>query len=538
VRVRPGVRARWSLVAAGALVAAAVAVVCGAAALLGGAPPPRVVVGVVVGCLAAGVLAGEVPAVRRASTPVLARAAATAAAGAAAALGLVVVLLALGRLPVGAERGLGGPLAAGVVVAALLTRPLGRRAVRAVRAALHGTWSSPDELLAAFADEAGAEVDDLVRRLAESLRREHRLADVEIWTVPPGGSGLHRTVAVPERPGPAPDPLTDAETALLARSGVAGPGWLRLWLPRLLEGRLPDGQLRLAPAVHGGRVLALLVAERAGDGDAVVGAEERALGEVATRLAVVLHNRHLDQALSVTLADLRRANADLQASRARLVSTADAERRRIERDLHDGAQQHLVALAVGLRLVRDGARDAGDAALLDELDRGVRESIAALRDLAHGIYPPLLRDSGLPDALRAAAARSPLTVRVAEDGGPVGRHPEPVEAAVYFCCLEALQNAAKHAPGSAVVITLSHRDGALAFTVADDGPGFAPGAAPRGAGLQNMADRLGAVGGSVRWSSEPGAGVAVTGSVPVSATAPVVEPVPARVPEPAGLREG
>ncbi|MCX6463030.1 MAG: histidine kinase, partial [Pseudonocardiales bacterium] len=482
-----------------------------------------------------------VPAARRASTAVLVRSASAAAVGVAAAGGLLVVLLALGRLPVGTERGLGGPLVVGVVAGAALTRPLARRAIRAVWAALQGTWSSPDELLAAFADGTagtGTDVGDLLRSLAEALRREHRLVSVEIWSLPPGheGDALHRTVTVPERPGPVPEPLDKAELALLARSGVAGRGWLRLWLPRLLDGRDPDTQLRLAPAVHGGRVLALLVAERAGDGDAVLGAEERALGEVATRLAVVLHNRLLDEALSVTLADLRRANADLQASRARLVSTADAERRRIERDLHDGAQQHLVALAVGLRLVRDGIRDgsgnggaSADVALLDELDRGVRESITALRDLAHGIYPPLLRDAGLPDALRAAAARSPLTVQVVEDGA-VGRHPEPVEAAVYFCCLEALQNAAKHAPGSTVTLTLSHRDGALGVTVADDGPGFDAEAAGRGTGLQNMADRLGAVGGSVRWNSEPGAGTVVSASVPVASGPVAPGAVAARVP--------
>jgi signal transduction histidine kinase len=501
------------------LVAVAVAGVAGAGALVGAAPPGAAVGGIAAGCVLAGGLAGAFPAARRVSTPVVVRAATVAAVGAAAVLGLLVLVLALGRLPTGTERGLGGAVLTGIVVAAAVARPLARRAIRAVWAALRGTWSSPDELLAAFADEAGAEVGDLLRRLAEALRREHRLLTVEIWSPPAGRDGheLHRTVVVPERAGPAPDALTGDELALLARSGVAGPGWLRLWLPRLLDGRAPDTQLRLVPAVHGGRVLALLVAERAGDGDAVLGAEERALGEVATRLAVVLHNRLLDQALAVTLADLRRANSDLQASRARLVSAADAERRRIERDLHDGAQQHLVALAVGLRLVRDGAEEAGNTAdveLLDELDRGVRESIAALRDLAHGIYPPLLRDAGLPDALRAAAARSPQPVQVVEDG-PVGRHPEPVEAALYFCCLEALQNAAKHAPGSPVTVTLAHRGGTLAVAVADGGPGFDPHAVAPGAGRQNMADRLGAVGGSVRWDSTPGRGTTVTGSVPV-----------------------
>ena len=189
----------------------------------------------------------------------------------------------------------------------------------------------------------------------------------------------------------------------------------------------------------------------------------------------MLRNRSLDEALQATLADLRRANADLQASRRRLVTTADAERKRIERDLHDGAQQHLVALAVGIRLVRDSlaaCAPPADIELLDELDRGVRESIGSLRDLAHGIYPPLLRDSGLEEALRAAAKRSPLAVTVSATD--LGRHPEQVEAAVYFCCLEALANAGKHAPGATVTITLQAVPGELRFEVADAGPGFDP----------------------------------------------------------------
>ncbi|GAA3222786.1 hypothetical protein GCM10017691_09210 [Pseudonocardia petroleophila] len=506
---------------AGVLVAGGVLVVAVAGSLLGGGPPLPVALAVAAGCVLLGVLAGEVPPLRRASLTVLAAGAVTGAVGLAAAIGLVVTLLVLGRLPVGAERGLGTPLLVGVAVAAVLARPLARRAAQAARAALHGTRSSPDELLAAVAEGSGSDTDDdLLRRLAESLRREHRLARVEIWSVPAGGDGdeLVRALAVPAvADEPEPHPLDKSDLALLARAGVAGPGWLRLWLPRLLEGRGPDTQLRLAPAVHAGRVLALIVVERTGDADAITGADERALGEVARRLAIVLRNRALDEALTDTLADLRRANAELQASRARLVSTADAERRRIERDLHDGAQQHLVAIAVGLRLVRDTAEEAGNTAdveLLDELDRGVRESISALRDLAHGIYPPLLRDAGLPDALRAAAARSPLTVQV--HAADVGRHPEPVEAAVYFCCLEALQNAAKHAPGSEVEIGIGRRDGQLVVEVGDTGPGFPAGEVPTGAGLQNMADRLGAVGGSVRWVSTPGVGTTVTATVPVA----------------------
>jgi signal transduction histidine kinase len=206
---------------------------------------------------------------------------------------------------------------------------------------------------------------------------------------------------------------------------------------------------------------------------------------------------------------------ELRASRARIVAAADAERRRIERNLHDGVQQHLVALAVNLRLARSGLDgDPGDsAAILDQLAGDVRTAIEDLRDLAHGIYPPLLRDSGLAAALQAPASRSPLRVEVVADG--VGRHPPELEAAIYFCCLEALQNAAKHAPGASVNVRLWEQEGELRFEVADDGPGLAPDGAAAGQGLVNMRDRIAAVGGVVGWESAPGQGMQVYGSVPV-----------------------
>jgi signal transduction histidine kinase len=223
----------------------------------------------------------------------------------------------------------------------------------------------------------------------------------------------------------------------------------------------------------------------------------------------------LDSALQATLDEVRRQAEELRASRARIVATADAERRKIERNLHDGAQQHLVALAVNLRLVRDVVADDPEAAveMLEALAGEVKDTIQELRDLAHGIYPPLLLDSGLVDALRAAASRSPLAVDVVADG--IGRYPAEVEAAVYFCCLEALQNAAKHAPEANVVIALHEESGGLLFTVTDDGPGFAADAVGKGHGFINMSDRLGAIGGSVRWESEPGEGATVRGSIPL-----------------------
>jgi signal transduction histidine kinase len=218
---------------------------------------------------------------------------------------------------------------------------------------------------------------------------------------------------------------------------------------------------------------------------------------------------------------------ELRASRARIVATADAERRRIERDLHDGAQQHLVALAVNLRLARSELADGSDvAAMLDRLVADVRALIEELRDLAHGIYPPLLRDSGLGPALQAAANRTNLPVSVL---GAVGRHPPEVETAVYFCCLEALQNTAKYAPGASATIRLWEDGEMLSFEVGDDGPGFDPATVRAGQGLMNIMDRISAVGGEVDWISAVGEGTRVSGSVPVAGPArvtPELRPTP------------
>ena len=173
------------------------------------------------------------------------------------------------------------------------------------------------------------------------------------------------------------------------------------------------------------------------------------LADLARQVGLALHNSQLDTALQTTLDEVRKQADALRESRARIVASGDAERRRVERNLHDGAQQHLVALAVNLRLAKDIIVDDPDAGLemLDQLAGEVQETIQELRELAHGIYPPLLVDSGLVEALRAAANRSPLPVDVVAEG--IGRYSAEVEAAVYFCCLEALQNAAKHAPDGA-----------------------------------------------------------------------------------------
>lgn len=208
----------------------------------------------------------------------------------------------------------------------------------------------------------------------------------------------------------------------------------------------------------------------------------------------------------------------MRASRARVVVAADAERRRIERDLHDGAQQRLISLAVKLRLAQEFAdTDPAQAKqILDELGEDVELAIDELRDFAHGIYPPLLAERGLKAALGAAASRAALPVRVAADTR--ARYRPEVEAAIYFSCLEALQNAGKHAgPGARATVRLREEAGALVLEVADDGRGFDARARGRGTGFARIADRLGAIGGRLRVESAPGAGTRLVGTIPLYA---------------------
>jgi signal transduction histidine kinase len=207
---------------------------------------------------------------------------------------------------------------------------------------------------------------------------------------------------------------------------------------------------------------------------------------------------------------------ELRASRTRVVLAADAERRRIERDLHDGAQQHLIGLAVHLRLARELADTEPEKAkeLLEGMDDEIQETLEQVRDLAHGIYPPLLQDRGLADALAAAALRAPITARV--QAHDLGRYRPDVEATVYFCCLEALQNASKHSgDGATATVRVREVGGGLLFEVADDGSGFDAGNGLVGVGMTNMRDRVGALGGSLHIESNPGRGTTISGSIPL-----------------------
>jgi len=204
---------------------------------------------------------------------------------------------------------------------------------------------------------------------------------------------------------------------------------------------------------------------------------------------------------------------ELRASRARILEAGDAARRRIERDLHDSAQQRLVALRIHLELTKEKLDRSEGQTMLDDLGAEVDEAIEELRGVAHGVYPNVLARSGVRAALADVARRSANPVSV--HGRRLRRHSEAIEMTIYYCCLECLQNAAKHGgPGVAVTVRLSEDDGRVRFAVEDDGVGFDPDAVERSAGLTNLADRVAAVGGTLEIDTAPGRGTRVTGDLP------------------------
>jgi signal transduction histidine kinase len=332
-----------------------------------------------------------------------------------------------------------------------------------------------------------------------------------MWTGEHGH--LVRAASMPER-GTAAVDLDPESHHVAARAQAQGNAWLEMWLPELLAGR-EQQTVRSVSIRHQGELLGLLVLERPGEGGAFTAEEDRMLVDLARQLGLALHNVRLDSALEASVRQLEERNVELTASRARVVAVADESRRSIERDLHDGAQQHLVALAAKIGLIRSMVDSDPDAAAgaLDELAHDVTATIEELRELAHGIYPPRLRDRGLAEALATAAARAQRPTTVECDG--VGRYAPDTEAAVYFCCLEAIQNAEKYSGDkAAVTVRLDAGVDELRFAINDDGEGFDVAAVSAGQGITNMRDRVGAIGGKLTVNSRPGAGTTVSGVLP------------------------
>jgi signal transduction histidine kinase len=252
-----------------------------------------------------------------------------------------------------------------------------------------------------------------------------------------------------------------------------------------------DGDRRIAAIVH----------------DEALRDQQQLVEAAAAYARIALENQHLGAKVESSLRELRE-------SRARILTTADQERRRIERDLHDGAQQRLVALRIKLELAEELVREdqASGLAELRALGSDVDETLDEIRSLARGVYPAPLADQGLAGALGMAALHTALPAEIRPDG--IGRYPPEVESAVYFCCLEALQNASKHAQGASRVTVWLAQDDALRFEVRDDGDGFDLESTAAGRGIANMRDRLAAIGGELTIDSTPGRGAVVRGSVP------------------------
>ncbi|WP_203336660.1 sensor histidine kinase [Nocardioides limicola] len=235
-------------------------------------------------------------------------------------------------------------------------------------------------------------------------------------------------------------------------------------------------------------------------------------------LIVLQNGLRLQGALDAALQaqqELREQAEELRRSRARVVAATDRERRRIERDLHDGAQQRLISIGIGLAAARSTCRTDTDAAMaeLEVLRHQLHVAHDEVRSLAQGVYPPVLSEHGLVEALRSAVDRYPLpiTLNLTE----VGRHPSDIEAAVYFCCVEALQNAAKHSRANHVRLALGRDPTTVWFEVGDDGVGFDEVVAVDAGGTVNMRDRLGASGGDLQVDSSPGRGTVVRGWIPI-----------------------
>ncbi len=227
-------------------------------------------------------------------------------------------------------------------------------------------------------------------------------------------------------------------------------------------------------------------------------------------------------------AELRASTKELEQSRVRLLESAHAERRRIERDLHDGVQQQLVGARIKLDIAAEAIREqpACGERELAAVGRQLDDVLQSLRSLARGIYPAVLHERGLAEAMRSVARNSPIAISVRAEG--LGRFAEDIEVAVYFCCLEAIQNVVKHAGASvSATIALSEGDGELRFEVRDGGAGFDPDTAADGTGTVNMRDRIEAIGGRLRIFSSPGRGTVVRGGVPVLGPRPIASLPPA-----------
>jgi signal transduction histidine kinase len=375
---------------------------------------------------------------------------------------------------------------AAAVVVAVLFHPVRQRATLLANRFVYGRRASPYQVLADFAQDMAGQLDAeaALNRMACVLGGATGAELVEVWVLVGAGLTPRSVWPADAKPGAAPEVVTRP-----AGLAVLGP------------------TARAIGVYHQDELLGAITLEKVKN-EPVSAAEDRLLTDLASQAGLVLRNVRLTAELQATIDDLR-------ASRRRLVQAQDNERQRIERNLHDGAQQQLVAQSILLGMLERVADDPAEVReLTSQLHSGLREAVDDLRALARGIYPPVLADQGLQAAVQAQANRAPMPVVVDADG--IGRFSREAESTLYFCILEALQNVAKYADASRATVSLCQLDGRLEFSVADDGAGFDPSEAMHGTGLQGMADRLSAVGGQLQIASTQGLGTTISGTVPVT----------------------
>jgi signal transduction histidine kinase len=383
-------------------------------------------------------------------------------------------------------------------VVAIVFQPVRERVEQWANLLVYGRRATPYEILAQFSDRIGATYagEEIMLRMARVLAEGTGAQRADVWLRT--GDHVAPTASWPD-------------TNRWIADSVRLNGQLLPSIP---------GVTRVVAVSHQGELLgALTVTKR--PGEALTPIEERLLKDLAGQAGLVLRNVRLSGDLRRRLQQISQQAQELEASRQRIVAAQDAERRRLERNIHDGAQQHLVALTVKLRLAASQAKLDPRRALktVEALAAETDDALQTLRDLARGIYPAVLRTDGLVAALQTHANRMDLPVEI--KANDVGRYPEEVEAAMYFSVLEALQNASKHSDARSIRVLFEQRDGSLTVSVTDDGKGFDPAAVRRGSGLENMADRIAALGGRLTVSSSVGGGAVVKALLPVA----VVEPV-------------
>jgi signal transduction histidine kinase len=368
------------------------------------------------------------------------------------------------------------------IVIAIAFQPVRERARRLANRIVYGKRATPYEVLSEFSDRVASTYasEEVLPRMAQILATGTGAVAAHVWLR--FGNELRNEASWPEDGTVAPVGVANDHPA-----------------------DFPSGEYGVEVRHQGELLGALSVAMP--PSDPMNPSKAKLVQDLAAQAGLVLRNVRLLE--------------DLRESRRRIVTAQDERAKALERNLHDGAQQQLVALAVKQRLAATVLRRDPDRAaeMLEELQTETAAALENLRDLARGIYPPLLADKGLGAALEAQARKAAVQVSVETDG--VGRYPQDVESALYFCCLEALQNVAKYAHATHAEVRLSASGDELAFEVTDDGDGFDTGTMPPGSGLQGMADRLEALGGILEVRSEPGVGTNVTGRIAARPLAPI-----------------